>query len=56
MFEVVSLNGGVIHKSNLREEMLASCPLVSQTIELMMLVFQSVAGRGWKLQKVNGLT
>ncbi len=44
------------HESNLREEVLASCPLVSQTVELMMSVFPRVAGRGWKLPKVHGLT
>jgi hypothetical protein len=44
------------HESNLKEEVLASCLLVAQTIELMMSVFPRVAGRGWKLPKVHGLT
>jgi hypothetical protein len=44
------------HESNLKEEVLASCPLVAQTIELMMSVFPREARRGWKLPNVHGLT
>ncbi len=44
------------HESNLKEEVLASHPLVAQTKELMMPVFLRVAGRGWKLPKVHRLT
>jgi hypothetical protein len=44
------------HESNLKEEVLASCSLVAQTIELMMSAFPREAGRGWKTPKVHGLT
>jgi len=44
------------HESNLKEVVLASCPLVAQPIELMMSVFPREARRGWKLPKDHGLT
>jgi hypothetical protein len=44
------------HEFNLKEEVLAFCPLVAQTIELMISVFPRVVVRGWKLPKVHGLT
>ncbi len=44
------------HGSNLKEEVLASRSLISQTIKLMLSVFRRAAGHGWKIPKLHGLT
>jgi hypothetical protein len=44
------------HGTNLKEEVLASRSLISQTIKLMISVFPRESGRGWKIPKLHGLT
>ncbi len=44
------------HEPNLKEEVMASRPLVAQTIQLMMSIFPRVAKCGWKLPNFHGLT
>jgi hypothetical protein len=44
------------HGSNLKEEVLASCSLISQTIKLMLSVFPRASRHGWKIPKLHGLT
>jgi hypothetical protein len=39
--------------SNLKEEVLASRSLISQTIKLMLSVFPRASGRGWKIPKLH---
>jgi hypothetical protein len=44
------------HEPNLKEGVLAPHPLVAQIIELNLSAFPRVAGCGWKLPKLHGLT
>ena len=44
------------HGNNLKEEVLAARPMISDTIKLIQSVFPRDSGRGWKIPKLHGLT
>jgi hypothetical protein len=44
------------HGTNLKEEVLASRTMISETIKLIQSVFPRISGRGWKIPKLHGLT
>jgi hypothetical protein len=44
------------HGTNLKEEVLASRPMISETIKLIQSVFPRISGRGWKIPKLHVLT
>ena len=44
------------HGTNLKEEVLASQHMISETIKLIQSVFPRSSGRGWKIPKLHALT
>ena len=44
------------HGNNLKEEVFAARPMISDTIKLIQSVFSRDSGRGWKIPKLHGLT
>ncbi len=44
------------HGTNLKEEVIASRPMISETIKLIQSVFPIIFGHGWNIPKLHGLT